>query len=160
MSFAQQILDTPLGWMVVKGDEESIHQAFWVSEDELIIGHGTAPAAWKKEVQTQVNEYFKKERNQFNLPLSPQGTEFQKMVWAQIRSIPFGTTKYYCDVLRGDHTQAVGGTTGANPILLLIPCHRLIRSDGDLTGYSGGLDRKEKLLELEGAHLAQQLSLF
>ena len=146
--------------MVVKGDEKSIHQAFWVSEDELIIGHGTSPAAWKKEVQRQVNEYFKKERNQFNLPLSPQGTEFQKMVWAQIRSIPFGTTKYYCDVLRGDHTQAVVGTTGANPILLLIPCHRLIRSDGDLTGYSGGLDRKEKLLELEGAHLAQQLSLF
>lgn len=144
----------------MKGDEESIHQAFWVSEDELIIGHGTSPAAWKKEVQTQVNEYFKKERNQFNLPLSPQGTEFQKMVWAQIQSIPFGTTKYYCDVLRGDHTQAVVGTTGANPILLLIPCHRLIRSDGDLTGYSGGLDRKEKLLELEGAHLAQQLSLF
>ncbi|GAB5538418.1 MAG: hypothetical protein Salg2KO_05210 [Salibacteraceae bacterium] len=160
MNQVQQILDTPLGWMVVKGTAEHITHANWVPEDSLTIGHGTAPAPWKNAVQAQVKEYFEQKRNHFSLPLNPAGSEFQMLVWDQIRSIDFGSTRSYADILGPDHAQAVGGATGANPILLFIPCHRLVGSDGDLTGYAAGIDRKEELLKLEGAHMAQQLSLF
>lgn len=160
MIFAQEIIDTPLGWMILKGDQDHIKQAYWAAEEELIIGQGTMPAEWKSQATEQIAQYFKKKRQQFSLPLKPEGTAFQEMIWERLQEIPFGTTTTYGEMAGPDQARAVGTAVGANPLLLLIPCHRVIGADGTLTGYAGGKDRKEELLRLEGAHHPQQLRLF
>ena len=160
MIFAQEIIDTPLGWMVLKGDHEHIKQAQWANEDELTIGQGTMPAEWKAQATVQIAEYFRKERNQFSLPIRPEGTAFQEMIWERLMEIPFGTTTAYSEMAAPDQARAVGSAVGANPLLLLIPCHRVVGADGSITGYAGGTERKEELLRLEGAHHPQQLRLF
>ncbi len=112
----------------------------------------------------QLDEYFKGERQVFTLPLEPDGTEFQKSVWQQLLTIPFGQTVSYLDIARqlGNEkaVRAVGLANGRNPISLIIPCHRVIGSDGTLTGYGGGLWRKEWLLKHEGALNGGQMALF
>lgn len=101
----------------------------------------------------QLNEYFAGQRRKFTLPLCPQGTPFQRNVWEVVKSVPYGQTRTYREIglQIGCPTasRAVGAAVGKNPIWLLIPCHRIIGSDGSLTGYAGGLRRKESLLELE-----------
>lgn len=101
----------------------------------------------------QLNEYFAGQRRKFTLPLCPQGTPFQRNVWEAVKSVPYGQTRTYREIglQIGCPTasRAVGAAVGKNPIWLLIPCHRIIGSDGSLTGYAGGLRRKESLLELE-----------
>ncbi len=160
MITAQEIIDTPLGWMVLQGDESHIKRALWVNEDELTIGQGTMPAEWKAQATSQITAFFRNERSQFNLPLKPEGTAFQEMIWTKLLEIPCGTTTSYSEMVAPDQARAVGSAVGANPILLLIPCHRVIGADGSLTGYAGGKQRKEELLRLEGAHHPQQLRLF
>jgi methylated-DNA-[protein]-cysteine S-methyltransferase len=160
MIFAQEIIDTPMGWMVLKGDQDHVKQAYWAAEEELTIGQGTMPAEWKAQATAQIAEYFKKERSQFSLPLKPEGTAFQEMIWERLLEIPSGTTTSYSEMAGPDQARAVGSAVGANPLLLLIPCHRVIGADGSLTGYAGGKERKEELLRIEGAHLPQQLRLF
>lgn len=101
----------------------------------------------------QLNEYFRGKRKKFELPLNPKGTEFQKKVWLQLMNIPYGKTATYKDIatLIGDSnaSRAVGNANNKNPIAIIIPCHRVIGSNNKLTGYAGGLDKKEKLLNLE-----------
>ena len=101
----------------------------------------------------QLNEYFNGKRKKFELPLNPKGTEFQKKVWLQLMNIPYGKTATYEDIatLIGDTnaSRAVGNANNKNPIAIIIPCHRVIGSNNKLTGYAGGLDKKEKLLNLE-----------
>jgi methylated-DNA-[protein]-cysteine S-methyltransferase len=101
----------------------------------------------------QLTEYFAGKRTQFTLPLAPRGDEFQLKVWALLREIPYGQTRSYGDLARalGDVnlSQAVGWANGRNPISIIVPCHRVIGSDGSLVGYAGGLDRKRFLLALE-----------
>lgn len=113
------------------------------------------PNAICKEVQRQLKAYFKKELAEFNLPLDPQGTEFQKSVWNKVEEIRFGQTKTYLEIADSlnNHraVRAVGLANGKNPIPIIIPCHRVIGANGKLTGYSGGLSRKSFLLEHEGA---------
>lgn len=103
----------------------------------------------------QLRAYFRNELKVFNMPLDPKGTPFQKSVWKILQTIPYGKTMTYKEIalmLGGEtKTRAVGGANGANPIPIIIPCHRVINTGGKLGGYSGGLDIKEKLLELEGA---------
>lgn len=107
----------------------------------------------------QLSEYFRGERKEFSMPLAPQGTAFQLGVWRQLQTIPWGTTISYRDQSRalGDEKalRAVASANGKNPIAILIPCHRVIGSDGSLTGYAGGLERKRALLVLEGALKAE-----
>jgi len=102
---------------------------------------------------TQLDEYFKGERKFFDLPLNPKGTDFQKKVWGKVSSIPFGETKSYSEIasLLGNSklNRAVGLANGANPIPIIIPCHRVIGSNGCLTGYAGGLEIKRYLLNHE-----------
>jgi len=100
----------------------------------------------------QLAAYFAGELAAFDLPLAPAGTEFQRRVWSVLRLIPYGQTWSYGDLARevGSASRAVGLANGKNPIAVIIPCHRVIGSDGSLTGYGGGLDRKRYLLELEG----------
>ncbi len=101
----------------------------------------------------QIKEYTEGKRFTFDLPLSPDGTEFQKRVWRIIKNIPYGQTLSYGEIARklGDHNKAraVGGAANANPLSLVVPCHRVVGSDGSLTGYAGGLDLKQKLLQFE-----------
>ena len=108
-----------------------------------------------KEVFKQMREYFKRERKDFDLPLEIIGTDFQKKVWNELSKIPYGETISYGELANrmGDKNlmRAVAAANGANPIPIIIPCHRVIGTDGSLTGYGGGLDVKKKLLELEGS---------
>jgi len=103
---------------------------------------------------TQLREYFSRIRHRFDLPLDVRGTAFQQEVWAEIAHIPYGATTTYGEIARRigrpRAARAVGAATGANPIPILIPCHRVIGAGGSLTGYGGGLDVKAALLRLEG----------
>ncbi|MBZ0200278.1 MAG: methylated-DNA--[protein]-cysteine S-methyltransferase [Ignavibacteriaceae bacterium] len=103
---------------------------------------------------TQLREYFKVERKKFDLPLDLRGTEFQLQVWDQLQKIPYGKTVSYKQIAAalGDSNKvrAVGGANGANPVPIIVPCHRVINTNGGLGGYTGGIHLKEKLLKLEG----------
>jgi methylated-DNA-[protein]-cysteine S-methyltransferase len=104
--------------------------------------------------EEQLTEYFAGDRTTFDLPLASDGSEFQKKVWAELRRIPYGETASYGDIARrlGYEpviSRAVGAANGANPIPIIVPCHRVIGSDGSLTGYAGGIERKRTLLDLE-----------
>lgn len=107
---------------------------------------------------TELREYFAGKRRRFDVPVEPAGTEFQQQVWKAIAAIPFGKTIAYGEIaeqLGGpDLSRAVGAATGANPIPIIIPCHRVIGADGSMTGYGGGLRMKVWLLRHEGALLA------
>lgn len=110
---------------------------------------------------SQLREYFNRKRKEFQLPLEIIGTDFQRKVWNELTNIPYGETISYGELANrmGDKNlmRAVAAANGANPIPIIIPCHRVIGTDGSLTGYGGGLDVKQKLLELEGSW---SLSLF
>ena len=103
--------------------------------------------------RAQLDEYFDGRRTAFDLPLAPRGTPFQQAVWRALVTVPFGATSTYgaiaAAIRRPTAVRAVGGAIGANPIGIVVPCHRIIGADGSLTGYAGGLDRKTKLLALE-----------
>lgn len=116
------------------------------------------------EAKSQLNEYFAKERTTFDLPLLFIGSDFQKSVWEKLVTIPYGKTVSYLELSRilGDEKaiRAVATANGANAISIIVPCHRVIGSDGSLTGYAGGLNAKQKLLQLEGMNFGEQLELF
>jgi methylated-DNA-[protein]-cysteine S-methyltransferase len=138
-----------------------------VAEDGALCGlyferhlRGPKPEEWGTrsdsvftEVRRQLGEYFAGERTRFELPLAPQGNEFQQRVWRLLTEIPFGETRSYGDLARqlGDVSlaQAVGSANARNPISVIVPCHRVVGADGSLTGYAGGLERKRFLLDLE-----------
>jgi methylated-DNA-[protein]-cysteine S-methyltransferase len=105
------------------------------------------------ETERQLMEYFAGQRTTFDLPLEPDGTAFQKKVWRALREIPFGRTKSYLDLAKtvgsARASRAVGAANGKNPLSIIVPCHRLVGTDGALTGFSGGLERKAALLALE-----------
>jgi methylated-DNA-[protein]-cysteine S-methyltransferase len=107
------------------------------------------------EIERQVNDFFSGKRQKFNLPLAPKGSEFQKRVWAELCKIPFAETISYGELARriGNPaaSRAVGRANATNPIAVIVPCHRVIGTNGKLTGYAGGLDLKEKLLGWERA---------
>jgi len=113
----------------------------------------------------QFNEYFARERTEFDLPIRTVGTDFQKRVWETLSGIPFGETRSYLQVSQElgnpKAIRAVASANGANALSILIPCHRIIGSNGELTGYAGGLSAKKKLLELENPNkTTAQLNLF
>lgn len=107
-----------------------------------------------RECFGQLREYFAGTRHEFDLPLSPHGTPFQERVWQEIARVPYGETISYGELARRagapGQARAAGAATGRNPVGVVIPCHRIVGSDGSLTGYAGGLGRKQRLLELEG----------
>jgi methylated-DNA-[protein]-cysteine S-methyltransferase len=109
------------------------------------------------DVVSQLNEYFARTRTEFTLPIAPAGTSFQQRVWNALTAIPYGHTLSYRDLAEtiGNRSamRAVGAANGRNPISIIVPCHRVIGSNGSLVGYGGGLERKRFLLSLEGARL-------
>lgn len=122
---------------------------------------GTIPAVLKDAVE-QLEEYFEGNRTVFELQLNPSGTDFQKKVWEALLQIPFGKTISYLELSKqlGDvkAIRAVASANGKNPLWIVVPCHRVIGTNGDLTGYAGGLHRKKWLLEHESP--AKQTTLF
>lgn len=106
-----------------------------------------------RETRRQLDEYFERQRKQFNLPLLMIGSPFQRMVWEQLTRIPYGQTSSYLEVAKAvgnpQAVRAVASANGANAISIIVPCHRVVGSDGQLTGYAGGLETKAKLLRLE-----------
>jgi methylated-DNA-[protein]-cysteine S-methyltransferase len=105
------------------------------------------------EAERQLTQYFSGVRTEFDLPLEPRGSDFQKKVWQALRAIPFGTTRTYLDLAKAIGTanavRAVGAANGKNPLSIIVPCHRVIGSNGALTGFAGGLEVKARLLAFE-----------
>ena len=113
----------------------------------------TSPGPHLKELKLQLEQYFRGDREKFNLPLLTPGSEFQKDVWKGLQKIPYGTTRSYKEQAkamgRPEAVRAVANANGANRIAIIVPCHRVIGADGKLVGYGGGLWRKKRLLALE-----------
>jgi methylated-DNA-[protein]-cysteine S-methyltransferase len=107
-----------------------------------------------KNCAEQLADYFAGTRQRFDLPVAPRGTPFQERVWREIGRVPFGQTLTYSELASRagapGSARAAGAATGRNPISIVVPCHRIVGTDGSLTGYAGGLERKRKLLEIEG----------
>ncbi len=145
----QYSINTPIGSLSIYGDDIGISEVVF---QESKIASEKIPNNLKEAV-IQLAEYFEGKRNQFNLQLNPKGTDFQKKVWQQLLKIPFGKTTSYQEMANklGDPKviRAAASANGKNPIAIIIPCHRVIGSDGSLTGYAGGLHRKKWLLEHE-----------
>ena len=151
-------LNTPLGTAHICGDEDGIAS---VSVTDLEVSSSKIPEELQSCV-TQLTEYFDGQRTVFDLKLNPAGTPFQQKVWKQLKKIPFGKTMSYLNLSKqlGDPKaiRAVASANGKNPLWIIIPCHRVIGSDGSLTGYAGGLYRKQWLINHESG--AKQQTLF
>ena len=143
-----------LGIIEVKGDEEGVHSLDFMDKGEIVLQINKNIPAVLANCLKQLDEYFKGARKEFNLKLVLQGTDFQKKVWEKLLKVPFGKTASYKDIALSlgnvKAVRAVGGASGKNKIAIIIPCHRIIGKNGTLTGYAGGIWRKEWLLEHEG----------
>ncbi len=151
-----RVVDSPLGPLtLVVTDADALAGLFMTGQkhapDDADLGERDDTVAG--EAAAQLTEYFAGSRTTFDLDLDPQGTDFQRRVWLALGAIPYGTTETYGHLAerigspRG--TRAVGAATGCNPIGIIVPCHRLVGSSGELTGYAAGLDRKRWLLDHE-----------
>ena len=141
--------DSPTGPLTIYGNEKAI-TALRFEETEAT---SEELPSYFEETRQQLDAYFKGDLQEFNLPLAPEGTEFQQKVWNELLNIPFGETVSYLDIALklGDEnaTRAVGAANGKNPIAIVIPCHRVIATNGKLTGYAYGLETKKWLLRWE-----------
>lgn len=149
---------TPIGTAKIVGDENGIISITVLDKTVEIT---TKTPECLKDCVTQLNEYFTGTRTNFNLKLNPRGTSFQKSVWNELLNVPFGKTRSYLEQSKqlGDikAIRAVASANGKNPIWIVIPCHRIIGSNGSLTGYAGGIWRKKWLLEHENPPTQQSL---
>ncbi len=152
-------VDTPIGALLIAGDGTAIVETYfagakpkadWIRDDDAL-----------REAADQLHAYFSGERNTFDLPLAPRGTEFQQVVWHALLAIPYGQTTTYSTIAqrigKPAAVRAVGAANGANPIPIIIPCHRVIGASGSLTGFGGGIDVKRQLLALEARVAGQTL---
>jgi len=149
---------TPVGVAEIKGDENGVSVISILDSEQEI---STEIPENLQKVVNQLNDYFSGKRNDFNFPLNPSGTEFQQKVWKSLLEIPFGKTMSYMNLSKklGDvkAIRAVASANGKNPLWIVVPCHRVIGTDGSLTGYAGGLWRKKWLLEHENPTTQQSL---
>ena len=159
MSAAYTKIESPIGPMLLVADDAGLRQINFVNGR-----HPVAPnPAWREDAEPlaetirQLRAYFAGTLEEFDLPLAPEGTEFQRKVWKHLCEINYGQTISYGELARRidspKASRAVGLANGSNPIPIVIPCHRVIGSNGKLTGYGGGLPIKEKLLALERRQL-------
>ena len=149
------MMESPVGELLIVADDVAVRM---ISFDKGELSGETAKG-WRRggalvaEARRQLGEYFQGRRRQFDLPLAPSGTPFQLRAWQALRDIPYGATRSYGEQARAmgqpRAVRAVGAANGRNPIAIVVPCHRVIGGDGKLTGYGGGLDVKQYLLDLE-----------
>ena len=150
-------IKTPLGVAKIVGDEKGISIISILEEGEVT---DKIPSVLQEAVN-QLNDYFTGNRSAFDFKMNPSGTEFQQKVWQELLNIPFGKTMSYLDLSKklGDvkAIRAVASANGKNPLWIVVPCHRVIGTNGSLTGYAGGLWRKKWLLEHESPNAQQSL---
>lgn len=149
MSEAQLVMDSPVGMLRLRTDGENLTELAFCDDPpedsrEPIL----------QNARRQLEEYFAGERDAFDLPVLPAGTDFQRAVWAELLRIPYGETVSYGQIatrlgLPLSASRAIGLANGSNPVAIIVPCHRVIGANGQLTGYGGGLDNKRTLLHLE-----------
>ncbi len=152
-------IESPVGPLLLAGDSSAVRLVSFVSSKRSALPQ----VSWKQdrapfaEVIRQLRAYFRGELKKFNLPLAMEGTDFQLRVWNALRAIPYGETVSYAQLAERignpKAVRAVGSANGSNPIPIIIPCHRVVGSNGSLTGFGGGLSTKRKLLELESKQL-------
>ena len=144
-------LESPIGPLVIGASATGLTQVTFADK----LPSAVEPNKITEEVKIQLQDYFIGKLTEFDVPLDFQGTDFQKSVWRALLKIPFGVTQSYLDIALQVSTakavRAVGAANGRNPIGIIVPCHRVIGSDGSLTGYAGGMDRKLWLLRHENA---------
>lgn len=153
------VINSPLGFVCIEGDSNGVSKISVTSEENEVSE--TIPKLFS-EVVTQLKEYFEGNRTEFQFEMNPKGTDFQKKVWQELLKIPYGKTESYQKITNKignpKAIRAVANANGKNPLWIVIPCHRVIGSDGSLTGYAGGLWRKKWLLDHENP--IKQESLF
>ena len=156
-----QYIDSPVGWLKICTGKNALFAISFVNESG--ISSDKLPDILQKTV-FQLQEYFDGKRQKFDLAVAPEGTDFQKKVWDLVNQVQFGEKASYLDIakLSGSekNTRAVGLANGKNPIPIVIPCHRIVGSNGKLTGYAGGLERKRWLLRHEQKHSQNEQLLF
>ena len=161
VALAQARIDTPLGPLTALASDAGL-MGLWFDTQQHSPGLMDAPEEpaqrWLAQTRVELDDYFAGRRRRFGMALAPQGTPFQEAVWRVLFTIACGDTTSYGRIARelGNPlaSRAVGAAVGRNPISIIVPCHRVIGENGTLTGYAGGLDRKQALLDLEGAALA------
>jgi methylated-DNA-[protein]-cysteine S-methyltransferase len=148
-------VESPVGRLALEAEGDTLTGVSWASDHERATDAKATPVL--KEAQRQLDRYFRRKLQRFDLPLGAPGTPFQKSVWAMMRAIPFGETATYGGMAMalGSGPRAVGTACGRNPIPIIVPCHRVLGSGGKEGGFSGGqgLPTKRKLLALEGVVL-------
>jgi len=148
-------MESPVGTLRLVAEELGLRTVWFVRgrKDEKPDAEWKQDAAFFTDVMRQLNAYFAGELREFEIPLLLEGTEFQKRVWKALLAIPYGETISYGELAKkiGEPkaVRAVGAANGQNPIPIIVPCHRVIGSDGSLTGFGGGIENKKRLLELE-----------
>ena len=149
-------LETPIGTLLIAGDESAVRRIALPKRGKAARpepGWQASARGPVGEAVRQLREYFAGRRVDFDVPLAPEGTAFQRAVWQRLREIPYAETISYGELARRvgnpKASRAVGSANGANPLPIVIPCHRVIASDGTLGGFGGGLPTKQSLLELE-----------
>jgi methylated-DNA-[protein]-cysteine S-methyltransferase len=154
---------TPVGTLTAYASEAGLKALLWAGAQDKRFGireavkDGALPLL--ERLARQLTEYFDGTRRVFDLPLRPEGTEFQRLAWEALRAIPYGSTRTYREqaeaIGRARAVRAIGAANGRNPLPIIVPCHRVIGADGSLTGFGGGLDIKRFLLDLEAAQGSQ-----
>lgn len=152
-NYNYRTMETPIGRLIIKENGTAIISVYPVRQDMNVQGTMENETYLLQETRKQLQEYFDGNRRSFDLPLQPEGTAFQQKVWQGLRQIPYGETRSYRELAamigNPKACRAVGGANNKNPILILIPCHRVLGADGSLTGFAIGLRAKRYLLELE-----------
>lgn len=157
MTACYDYFDSPIGTLKLWSDGRGLHAIEFEGRHTDDAGTGAREDALLRRCRQQLLEYFRGERRHFDLPLAAPGTAFQLEVWRALREIPYGEVRSYRDLARSigrpRAVRAVGAANGRNPLPIVVPCHRVIGSDGSLTGFAGGLVLKRRLLDLEGVAL-------
>ena len=157
MTYQSKTIWSPVGELTLVADDRGLAAILWENDRPDRVRLGTleekADHPVLVETERQLGEYFAGERRAFDVPLSFAGTDFQKRVWAALLAIPFGETRSYGEIAdqlgAPGASRAVGAANGRNPISIIAPCHRVVGSNGKLTGFAGGLEAKAFLLDLE-----------
>jgi methylated-DNA-[protein]-cysteine S-methyltransferase len=158
MTYVYKIISTPLGQLKLVASDRGLAAVLWENDDPRRVRLGPLVEDPNnkilKEAEKELHAYFEGKLTKFTVPLDFKGTDFQKNVWTALLTIPFGETRSYAEIARQigkpGASRAVGAANGRNPISIIAPCHRVLGSNGRLTGFAAGLEAKDELLKLEG----------
>ena len=163
MTSTHTVFDSPIGPLTLVAHDGVLAGVYFPEHSRLPDPEtfGALVPTGFDAVTEQLDEYFRGERTEFDLPIAPRGSAFQLSVWSLLRQIPYGETRSYGQLARGlgkvSLAREVGGANARNPLSVIVPCHRVVGADGRLVGYAGGLERKQFLLDLEARVTGSQL---